>query len=309
MEEIDLFTHKPFRGNKNVREGIVEETIPIDNYNHYVSEIIKCTQDPIYFAETYFTIVSPSKGKHIIKTYPRQQELIEAMIKERRLVTLAARQTGKTTSYTIALLHLCIFNEDKKALIMANKGAAAIEFMSRIRLAYELLPNWIKPGIKEFNKGTIEFTNGSRIEASTTSPDSARGKSCNILVLDEAAFIPKTIADELWSSVYPIISSDKNSKVIMVSTPNGTGNLFHQFYEAGQKENAEGWKSFKFMWNEVPGRDEQWKEQQLASFNYDYQKFNQEFGCFTSCSLITIHNKLTGETKEVSVDELKHIIK
>ena len=212
-----------------------------------------------------------------------------------------------TTSYAVAVLHMCLFNLDKKVLILANKGDIALEIMSRIRLAYELLPAWIKPGVTVWNKRSIEFSNGCRIEGSNTSADSARGKSVNVLVIDEAAFIDAGIADELWSSVYPIISSSKNSKVIMVSTPNGTGNLFHRtFSEAESNRSKDGWTPFKFLWSDVPGRDEEWKEQQLASFNYDYAKFNQEFGCeFLGSTNILIPPEWIRKAKIAIVDLAK----
>lgn len=304
----DPFENTPFRGNDNIREGVHSVPVNLDEYQIFTSEIVKCMEDPVYFANQYFTIVAPVVGKHVIKTYPRQDDLIRAMVEEDRLVVLASRQVGKTTSYNIALLHLCLFSEDKKVLILANKGAAAYEFMSRIRLAYEFLPKWLKPGVISWNKGSIEFSNGSKIEACTTSPDSARGKACDVLVIDECAFIPPNIMDELWSSVYPIISSAVGTKVILVSTPNGSGNLFHELYKAGCMKNKEGWTAFKFMWHDVPKRDDAWKRKQIASFNGDMMKWNQEFGCSTGETLIQIQNPKTGESKRVSITELMTII-
>ena len=275
----DPFKDCAFRGNQNIREGVVSVPVDVNEFTYYANEIVKCAEDPIYFANTYFTIVAPGKGKHVIKTYPRQDDLINEMVEKDRLVVLASRQVGKTTSYNIALLHMCLFNKDKKVLILANKGAAAIEFMSRIRMAYEMLPKWLKPGVLSWNKGSIEFSNGSKVEACSTSPDSARGKSCDVLVIDECAFVPPNLMEELWASVYPVISSAKGTKVILVSTPNGSGNLFHELYEAGCTDSEDGWKSFKFMWFDVPGRDDAWKRKQIASFNGDMAKWNQEFGC------------------------------
>jgi hypothetical protein len=90
-----------------------------------------------------------------------------------------------TTSYCIFALHMLCFNVDKSILILANKKDAALEFVSRIKFAYELLPNWLKPGIEVWNKARIEFSNGCKVEGCATSPDSARGKACNVLIIDE----------------------------------------------------------------------------------------------------------------------------
>jgi hypothetical protein len=274
------FKGERFRSNSNMRGEGKSEYIPLDDYKYYTTEIIKCNNDVVYFANNYFTIVTPGTGKHVINTYPRQDDLLRAMVDEDRLCVLASRQVGKTTSYNIFALHMCCFNEDKKILILANKAAAAIEFLARIKLAYELLPSWLKPGVKEYNKTSVEFANGCRIEACATTPDSARGKACDILIIDEMAFVPPNIMEELWSSVYPVVSSAKGTKVIVVSTPNGVGNMFHTTYENGEMGTDEdGWTSFKFLWDEVPGRDDEWRRKQIASFNGDMQKWNQEFGC------------------------------
>ena len=69
-------------------------------------------------------------------------------------------------------------------MICANKLQTAIEIMDRIRKAYENLPFWIKPGILTYNKGEIEFANGSVIRACSTSSSAARGSSCNCVVGD-----------------------------------------------------------------------------------------------------------------------------
>jgi len=279
-ERVVPFEGLRFRSNANLRgEGKVE-SIPLDDFKYYTSEIIRCKTDIDYFANAYFTIVELGVGKHVIKTYPRQSELLQSMVDNDRLCVLASRQVGKTTTYNIFALHTCCFSQDKKILILANKAAAATEFLARIKMAYEMLPSWIKPGVKEYNKTSVEFSNGCRIEACATTPDSARGKACDILIIDEMAFVPPNIMEELWSSVYPVVSSAKGTKVIVVSTPNGTGNMFHTTYEGGVLGTSEdGWTSFKFLWNEVPGRDEHWRRIQIASFNGDLQKWNQEFGC------------------------------
>ena len=102
-----------------------------------------------------------------------------------------------------------------------------------------------------------------------------------MLILDEAAFIPKHVADEFMASVFPVLSSSKDSKAIMVSTPNGTfNNLFYDVWQQATDPNVksdENWKAFRFLWYDVPGRDQQWKEQQIATIGMD--RWMQEFEC------------------------------
>lgn len=127
-----------------------------------------------------------------------------------------------------------LFSE-KRIMITANKLQTAIEVMDRIRLSYDYLPKWLKPSTVTYNKGEIEFANKSVIRATATSSSASRGFSCNCLCIDEIAFIPKNIIEEFWASVIPIVSSDKNSKIIAVSTPNGASG---KFYELWQQANA-----------------------------------------------------------------------
>jgi hypothetical protein len=125
------------------------------------------------------------------------------------------------------------------------------------------------------------LSNGCVIEGCATSSDAARGKSANVLILDEAAFVPVHLMEDLWTSVYPIISSAKNTKCIMVSTPNGTGNLYYTTYTnavLSKDVDGEKWIPIRIDWWDVPGRDEEWKQKQLVGFNYDMRKWNQEYG-------------------------------
>lgn len=150
--------------------------------------------------------------------------------------------------------------------------------MDRIRKAYENLPFWIKPGILTYNKGEIEFANGSVIRACSTSSSAARGSSCNCLIIDEMAFIPKNIIDDFFASVVPIVSSSKTSKIIAVSTPNGAEGLYYELWQKSNNgENEEGWMPFRIHWWEVPGRDEKWKQQQIATIGIE--KWKQEYEC------------------------------
>lgn len=272
-------TNITIRNNPNLKAPNASEIVSEDEYKRRVTEIIRCKKDPIYFAENYFTIVSPKLGKHIIKLYPKQKELIEKMVSDDRVCILASRQVGKTTAYNVFSLWYTMFHPDKKILICANKAAASLEFLDRIRLAYELLPNWLKPGVKVYNKGKIEFGHESSIEGTATSPATARGKACNVLILDEFAFVDGGIAYEFWQSVYPIISSSIGTKVFMVSTPNGTGNIFYETYERARLGiDKDGWTNFRIDWWEVPDRDDEWKQKQIASLNGDMRAWAQEFG-------------------------------
>lgn len=190
-----------------------------------------------------------------------------------------------TTSYTIFCLWYTMFNPEKKILLLANKLETALEIIQRIQLAYEHIPQWIKPGIVTLNKGELAFDNKSGIKGFATSSSAARGYSANCVIFDESAFTPPNVMDSVFTSIYPVISSTKGTKFIMVSTPNGVGNLYHTLYtqalENARIEKSTGvkaisWMPFRMDWWDRPGHDEEWKAQQITSIGIE--RFRQEFG-------------------------------
>jgi len=242
-----------------------------------VRELKKSKQNILYFAENFFYIVNLDKGKMRIPLYASQKRVLRSLRDNRFVACLASRQTGKTTMMTIYALWIACFQEDQRILVVANKEQTAINIFSRIRTAYEMLPNYLKPGVVEYGKTSMKLANGSSIGISTTSSDAGRGDSCNVLILDELAFIPNNLVDAFWKSVYPIISSSKKSKIFIASTPNGTDNLFYKLYMDGQNKKS-NWYAEKMMWYEIPGRDEKWKQETIQSIGSE-EAFRQEFDC------------------------------
>ena len=178
-----------------------------------------------------------------------------------------------STSYSIFCLWYALINKEKSILICANKFKTAKDILGRIKMAYEELPQWLKPGIVEWNAASIVFDNGCKISAEATSGSSGRGGSINCLVCDEFAFLAPGLEDEFLQSVFPVVSSSKTSKIIIVSTPNGMGNEFYRIWnraelnlDVKEDDGKPKWKPVRVNWWEVPGRDEKWKEMQLESF-------------------------------------------
>lgn len=258
-----------YKGNPLVkRDGIQQEWNQGD-----VTEYIKCMRDPVYFAETYAKIISLDKGLVSFNLYPYQREMFQQFNENRFSIVLACRQSGKSISSVIYLLWYAIFQPEKTIAILANKGSTAREMLARVALALENLPFFLQPGCKILNKGSIEFSNNSRIIAASTSGSSIRGMSVNLLFLDEFAFVER--ASEFYTSTYPVISAGKDTKVIITSTANGIGNIFHRLWE-GAVQGTNEYKPFQVNWWDVPGRDEEWKRQTIA--NTSQLQFDQEFG-------------------------------
>ena len=238
-----------------------------------VEEYLKCSKDPVYFVEEYMKIISIDKGLISFKLYDYQKEMIASMADNRFTIIATARQAGKSTTTCAFILWYIIFHPEKTVALLANKGETAREILGRVQLAYQHLPKWLQQGVKEWNKGSIELENNSRVIAAATSSDAIRGYSINLLFIDEAAFIENW--DTFFTSVYPTISSGLESKIVLVSTPNGLNHFYALWSNAETGKN--GYTPIKVMWQNVPGRDDKWKEDTLSAMNFDIEKFEQEY--------------------------------
>lgn len=265
-----------YLGNPLLKAAGVEQEFTQDE----IKEYIKCSQDPIHFIKNYIQIVSLDKGLVPFTLWDFQEEVVETVHNNRFVICKFPRQTGKSTTMIAYILHYVLFNDNMNVAILANKLATARELLSRLQLAYENLPKWLQQGVISWNKGSIELENGSRIIASATSSSAVRGGSFNMIFLDEFAYVPHEVADEFFSSVYPTISSGKDTKILIVSTPRGM-NLFHKYWVGANKKEGEPGKNtyvpIEVHWSQVPGRDEKWKKETIA--NSSEEQFRTEFEC------------------------------
>jgi len=262
---------KGYNGNVNLKRKGTD----VEFSQEMISEFLKCAKDPIYFSEKYIQIVHVDHGLIPIKMYDYQKEICTAITENRRVTVNTSRQAGKTTTAVAVILHYIIFNDFKTVALLANKGDAAREILDRIKIAYEALPAWLQQGVIEWNKGSVEFENGCKIIAGSTSSSAIRGKSISFLYIDETAFVENW--DEFFASVFPTISSGNTTKILFTSTPNG----LNHFYKTcvGAQEDKNGYIYVEVPWNKVPGRDDKWKKETLAAMDFDQQKFSQEFEC------------------------------
>lgn len=168
------------------------------------------------------------------------------------------------------LLWEVIFNKDITIAILANNASKSIEILSRIKMIYEELPFWLKPGIEIWNRGSVEFSNGSKIIALPTTSSSLRGYSINIVYLDEFAFVEKDV--EFWTASYPVVVSGKKTKIIISSTPNGMNLFYKIFTDSVNKRNE--FVNLLYTWEANPNRDEKWKQETIR--NTSEKQFSQE---------------------------------
>jgi len=261
--------NETYLGNAQVKRDGVQQGWSKDD----ILEYQRCMKDPVYFAEKYGKVINLDEGLVPFEMYPYQKEMFEHFQDNRFSIVLACRQSGKSISSCMYILWYALFHPDQTIAVLANKGATAREMLARITLALENVPFFLQPGTKALNKGSVEFSNNSRIIAAATSGSSIRGLSVNLLFLDEFAFVDD--AATFYTSTYPVVSSGKTTRVIITSTANGIGNIFHKIYE-GAVQSTNEFKPFRVDWWDVPGRDDEWKRQTIS--NTSELQFQQEFG-------------------------------
>lgn len=260
-----------YKNNINLKKTNVN----IEYNDELIKEIKKCKNDIIYFAEKYIKINTLDKGLKIIELYPYQKDIIKKISENRFVVILSSRQSGKTTTCLIPILHGIIFNRNWAACILADKRDNAKKILDRLKIMYENLPKWLQHGIKVWQKTYIELENGSFVLAEATTPNSGRSHSFNYLFLDEFAIIDDNIANSFYASTYPTISSGKKTKIIIASTPKGY-NLFYKIFSEA-KSGINSYVPIEVRWNQVPNRDEKFKEETIK--NIGLNRWRVEYEC------------------------------
>jgi hypothetical protein len=253
----------------------------------HIQELAACSADDgyHYFCDSFFYIQHPVKGKMLFEAFTFQKRLLDAYHGHRFNVNMLPRQMGKTTCAAGYLLWYAMFHPDQTILISAHKYTGSQEIMQRIRYAYELCPDHIRSGVINYNKGSIEFDNGSRIVSTTTTGNTGRGMSISLLYCDEFAFVPPNIADEFWTSISPTLAT--GGKAIITSTPNSDEDTFATIWKEANKKFDEfgneqevginGFFPFTCKWNEHPDRDDAWERAERGRIGEE--RFRREYNC------------------------------
>jgi hypothetical protein len=220
-------------------------------------EYIRCAIDVHYFTEKYCKTKREDGSVGSIKLRDYQKEILDNFVQNRFNILMCSRQTGKTISSSIFILHTILFSNDKNIMIVANVGSTTVEIVDKIKSIYTLLPFFLKPGIKVWNQKSITLENGCRIKTSARSKTPAIGHTIDLLYLDEFAHIPSNIIESYYAAAYPTVSAVLNSKIIITSTPNGM-NLFHRLLTDAERPEGDSkknnYKSIRVYWYQVPGR-------------------------------------------------------
>lgn len=269
---------------------------------------------PEYFMRNFFWIQHPTRGAILYDPYEYQLGLIDTYHANRFAIALMPRQTGKTTSAAGYLLWYAMFVPDSTILIAAHIGRGAMEIMDRIRYAYEMCPDHIRAGVVTYNKGSIDFDNGSRIKSTTTTETTGRGMSISLLYCDEFAFVRPTIAREFWTAISPTLAT--GGKCIITSTPNSDEDQFSILWKGANKCVDEygnpttlginGFKAFQSYYWQNPNYDDAWANKMRSQLGEE--KFAREIECLTGDNKVKIKWP-SGKVEMVTIDQLTELLK
>ena len=285
-----------YNSNSNLKAaGVTVEFTPEN-----IQEYMKCSADPIYFIENYCQIVTLDHGLQPFKLYDCQRNKVNVIHNNRRVILMEGRQQGKTTTSAAYIVWYTLFQASKNVAILANKATAAREVLDRYQTMYELLPQWMQQGVTTWNKGDIELENGSKVFTAATGKSGIRGKSVNLLYVDEAAIIPNNVAEEFFTSVYPTISAGQTTKILLSSTPLGYNHFWKFWNDAENGRN--GFVNLFIPYWEIPGRTDAWAAEQKAMLGE--LKYNQEVLCkFLGSSLTLVAADVIAK---MSIDPIIH---
>ncbi|EHU9813534.1 terminase family protein [Escherichia coli] len=291
MQSTDPTNYKFFKDSDNIRtrymrlKNLRRANIKTQYTPEMIAEWKRCRKDIVYFAETYCAITHIDYGTIKVQLRDYQKDMLKIMHENRMSAHKLSRQLGKTTAVAIFLAHYVCFNKDKAVGILAHKGSMAVEVLERTKQAIELLPDFLQPGIVEWNKKSIVLENGSSIGAYASSPDAVRGNSFSFIYIDECAFIQNWT--DCFLAIQPVISSGRESKMIMTTTPNG----LNHFYDIWQSaiDGKSGYVPYEAVWHSVKERlynkadifDDgyEWSSQAIAGSGLEQflQEHNAEF--------------------------------
>lgn len=245
-------------------------------------EFVRCVADPVHFMKKYCYIQHPQRGRILFNLYPFQEKVLQHFQSNPYSIVLKSRQLGISTLGAGYALWLMLLHKDKNVLTLATTQATARNLVSKVQFMYENLPSWLTVPAVEHNKLSLRLSNGSKIQAKSSNSDSARSEAVSLLLIDEAAFIDNI--GETWASAQQTLATGGGA--IVLSTPYGTGNWFHQTWvRAENREND--FLPIKLPWYVHPERDQTWRSRQDELLG-DPRHAAQECDCSFSTSGDTV---------------------
>lgn len=221
----------------------------------HISELEKCANDPLYFLRNYVRMTTP-KGFDFVDSRPYQDEFIQLLSDDsiENVISMQPRQSSKSTTTSVKLAHLYCFKKDLTIGIVAYSGNSAREFLDKTKKILIGLPIWMQPGTVTWNKGSIECENNIKILTDVPSSDSFRGYGCNIIVVDECAYLDPAGWIDFTDGVLPSQAGLAFKKLVILSTPKGKNHFYDIWQGAGDtlETSINGFVRHRVDWRLVP---------------------------------------------------------
>jgi hypothetical protein len=275
--------------------------------NDLIQEYINCAQDPVYFANNYGYVFDMKKQQvSKMSCFPYQEDCLRTFNDNQNSIVLKSRQMGLSVISAMYVAWRLVFCFDERILVVADNGNGAVRFLNTVRQVLDKLPDWMLPDERLINNTKqISFSNGSWVKAVASSKQAGRGESLTCLILDETAFIEH--AQDIWMGAGLALAATQG-KCIMISTPKGTGNLYHQTWVQASKGHG-SFVPIKLHWSihpilseglehrkDVDGKEYPWSPwygKECDRLHHDKVKISQELDLsFEGSSAVVIDNSI-----------------
>ena len=220
-----------------------------------------CQMDAAFFIDEFLEIddaqgLGDGGGTMAFRLWPAQKEVVWDFLCHRLIMVLKARQLGISWLCCGFALWLCLFHPGKVVLLFSMGQDDANELLRRVKVLHERLPAWLRealPSVEKSNSTEFGFGNASRVESHPATQGAGRGRTASLVILDEAAHLQW--ATSLYVALKPVI--DGGGRLIVLSTANGIGNLFHRLWTKATKK-LNTFRTIFLPWYARPGRTAQW---------------------------------------------------
>jgi hypothetical protein len=292
-------------------EFIKKPNAKVEYTAEQLQELKRCAEDPVYFISNYCYIQHQKLGKIKFRLRPYQIRIVESLHHNRFNILMIGRQCGKTETTAAFAFWFASFHSDKNVLVASNKQKGASDIMNRIKFMYESTPDFLRPGVPFYNRGSVEFDNGSKIWSEATTETTGRGRSVALFICDELAHVSKRIQDEMWASILPTLST--GGSCVVMSTPNGDHDLYAELWRGAQSGNN-GFIPIFVPVDEIPVTADNGVETTRADPNWQKMmrskvgdlKFGQEYLCLEYDTLITI--RINKKIKQMKIGDLYELL-
>jgi hypothetical protein len=272
---------------KSVQGGLLRKaSLPFKYTEDEIKIISICAEDKLFFSNNFGKLKDGANGWAKITLRDYQEKLLKKYTLNKWNIVMFPRQSGKTTTTVLDIVHFLLFNIDKDCVCIAQSDTVVKEILAKIKECFIGLPFFLQPGFVSFNKKGCILDNGCRLSIGIASESVVQGFALDYLFIDEFAYIKQSMVRKFWNNIYPTLINNPDSKCIIASTPNGR-NLFWELWKNAELK-LNRFITSRIYWYDVPGRNDQFKLDTIA--NVGIEGWEMGFECSFDTGLKSIFN-------------------